>query len=238
MNERGKLGEADRKYWSPLTPVLNWVASRVPEGAKVLEIGPRYIPFQRADTFVGWLGEGDNFFKCDIDKDSLPFDDNTLDFVYCRHVLEDIYNLFHVCPEMSRAAKAGYVETLSPLAEMCRGIDASSPRWRGYHHHRYFVWNDGGKLCFLSKYPVVEFIDDDQFDAQIAEVLRNQNLYWNTYFLWEDEIDFHYFQHEIDFTITVDYGELIVKAIQASQASTFSFGEDLSRRSAETPKSA
>ncbi len=184
MAEQLKLDESDKKYWTPLEPVVDWVMSRASEGARVLEIGPGHLPFPLAETFVGWLDwksvSTENLVQCDIQEDTLPFADNEFDFVYCRHVLEDIYNPFHVCREMSRVAKAGYLETPSPMAEMCRGIDATSPHWRGYHHHRYFVWNNNGELSFLSKYPVVEFIGDDAFERQNVELLRAHNLYWNT----------------------------------------------------------
>ncbi len=227
MKDPHKLGESDTKYWSPLPAVLDWVSSRVPRGGKVLEIGPGYIPFPLADTFVGWLGSGDNFVQCDIQQDTLPFADNEFDFVYCRHVLEDIYNPFLVCREMSRVAKAGYLETPSPIAEMCRGIDAGSGQWRGYHHHRYFVWSTGGILHFLTKYPYVEYIGDAEFEAKITELLRNHNLYWNSYHFWEGEISTKFHQHETDYVISVDYGDLIIKAIEQSHADTSAIGEEL-----------
>jgi hypothetical protein len=43
------------------------------------------------------------------------------------HMLEDMYNPFPICAEMSRVAKAGYVETPSPVAELCRGVDGDKP---------------------------------------------------------------------------------------------------------------
>ena len=231
MDNSLQLSEADTKYWAPIPPVLEWVTSRVADGARVLEVGPGHMPFPLADTFVGWLvdddAKADNVVQCDIQEDTLPFDDDAFDFVYCRHVLEDIYNPFHLCREMSRVAKAGYLETPSPIAEMCRGIDATSPAWRGYIHHRYFAWNDGGTLRFLSKYPAVEFIGNEDFERQIVELLRAHNLYWNTYFHWEGEIPFTYYQHETDYNITENYGDLIIQAIEQSHAATNAFGEEL-----------
>jgi ubiquinone/menaquinone biosynthesis C-methylase UbiE len=48
----------------------------------------------------------------------LPYEDKEFDFVYCRHVLEDLIYPFRVIKEMQRVAKAGYIETPSPMAEL------------------------------------------------------------------------------------------------------------------------
>src|ERR1700733_6220826 len=91
-------------------------------------------------------------------RDPLPFGDKAFDFAYCRHVLEDLYNPFLLCTEMARVAMAGYIQTPSPLAEVCRGVDGNSPSWRGYQHHRFLIWDRNGILCFLSKYPIIEYV--------------------------------------------------------------------------------
>ena len=148
----------DRKFWLPREEVVVWLTSIIPVDAKVLDIGSGTAPFRRADMFVDWTKPSDipdhKFQACDIHRNRLPFDDKTFDFVYCRHVLEDLYNPFLIVAEMSRVAKAGYIETPSPLAEVCRGIDGNSPPWRGYHHHRFLIWKRDGILFFLTKYPI------------------------------------------------------------------------------------
>ena len=238
MVEKIALTDADKKYWGPLPPVIDWVMSKVSDGDRVLEIGPGNVSFPAADTFVGWIDWDavslDNLVQCDIQKDPLPFSDNEFDFVYCRHVLEDIYNPFLVCQEMSRVAKAGYLETPSPMAEMCRGIDGGSPPWRGYIHHRYIVWNDNGTLRFLTKYPVVDHTNSDELDKQIVNMLRDNTLCWNTYFAWKDEIPFTYYQHEVDYHLITgaldkDYGAMIIEAIHQGTNSTRDFANILSK---------
>ena len=236
MAEKTVLSNADQKYWNPLTPVVDWVMSHISDGDRVLEIGPGDISFPGADTFVGWVDWDavslENLVQCDIQKDILPFSDNEFDFVYCRHVLEDIYNPFHVCQEMSRVAKAGYIETPSPMAEMCRGIDGGSPSWRGYIHHRYFVWNENGTLRFLTKYPCVDYLDLGEIEDRIVNILRETPLYWNTYFAWENEISFKYSQHEVDYHLIrgqkdKDYRMMIIEAIEQGFNSTRDFAHNL-----------
>lgn len=233
MNEQLKLSEGDTKYWAQLQPVVDWVTSQISDGDKVLEIGPGSSPFPLADTFIGWTDQGlfpkENLVLCDVQKDSLPFADNEFDFVYCRHVLEDIYNPFHLCSEMSRVAKAGYIETPSPMAEMCRGIEEGSPEWRGFCHHRYIVWNDQKKLHFLTKYPIVEFVGSDDFDREILNNLRTNPIYWNNYFFWNNEILFTHHQHEIDYNLLKNYGDMIVDAVKNNHAATNAFVQELAK---------
>jgi hypothetical protein len=65
----------------------------------------------------------ENFHKIDPISEKLPFADKEFDFVYSRHVLEDSWNPFALCEEMSRVGKSGYIETPSPIVELGRGVD-------------------------------------------------------------------------------------------------------------------
>jgi Methyltransferase domain len=221
-----QLTEADRKFWGPIPDVTSWLTGRISKDARVLEIGPGSHPFARADQFVDWQDAGcvpaGKLVLCDLLRAPLPFDDKAFDFVYCRHVLEDIVDPFALCDEMSRVAKAGYIETPSPLAEMCRGVDGGSPPWRGYHHHRYFVWENGGALRFLSKYPLAEYVTLAD-EADLATRLKQGPAYWNTYFLWEGDIRHQFLQHDVDFSLTKTYGAVIARAMDESLAATNAF---------------
>ncbi|HVI50342.1 MAG TPA: methyltransferase domain-containing protein [Candidatus Sulfotelmatobacter sp.] len=193
------LSQTVRKWWGPLDGVQNYVADSIPQGARVLEIGPGIAPFRRAthlfDREFYWdvLPEGilrENIYTGDAEG-SLPFPDKYFDFVYCRHVVEDLNNPFTLLKEMSRIGKAGYVETPSVMVEMCRGVDGKGAPWRGYHHDNWFVGNSSGKLIFVRKFPTVEYLldfDEDKYES----VISNYQLYWNTYFMWDGRIDFEY----------------------------------------------
>lgn len=221
-----QLTEQDQKFWGPIPEVTAWLSRRIDRAARVLEIGPGAIPFSRADQYIDWQDAGylpaGKLVLCDLLRGPLPFEDQAFDFVYCRHVLEDIVNPFALCGEMSRVAKAGYVETPSPLAEMCRGVDGGSPYWRGYHHHRYFVWPDGGTLKFVSKYPLAEYVALSD-EAGLVAQLRQGPAYWNTYFLWDGDLRHRFLQHDVDFAITKDYGTVISQAMNESIAATDAF---------------
>lgn len=204
----------DAKYWQPIQQVIDEVISKIPEGARVLEIGPGPFPFPRANVFVDWelkkLPKGAEGYVCDLGSDPLPFPDKSFDFIYCRHVLEDMFNPFALCAEMSRVGKAGYIETPSPLAEMVRGVERGSLEYRGYHHHRYVVWKHGDELVFVAKYPKVEYLELD--DLRIVKELRDPYA-WNTYYLWTDRVKVRHLQNPIDFFMPTHYETVINTAM-------------------------
>jgi SAM-dependent methyltransferase len=155
-----KLTDADKKHWAPNPEIVNQLAERA-KGKSVLEIGPGHVPFPVATEFVDWDVKRDlpgKVHKVDLNSEPLPFKDKAFDFIYCRHVLEDMFNPFPLIKEMSRVGKSGYIETPSPFAEMGRGVDGGSPEFRGYHHHRWVIWKEADTLHFVTKYPMVEYL--------------------------------------------------------------------------------
>lgn len=219
-----KLTDADPHHWHPNPKILEWLSAQIPTSAKVLEIGPGDLPFARATHFVDFvdrdIAAGPT---CDLSCEPLPFPDKSFDFIYCRHVLEDMYNPFLLCREMERVGRAGYIETPSPIAEMCRGVDGGSPYYRGYHHHRYMVWKHFNDLCFLAKYPIVEYIPIVGYlaldEQSIVARLRSNSRYWNTYCMWSDRINVRHIQNTLDYDLPRDYPRVVHEAMQQSAAS-------------------
>lgn len=184
------------RHWFPIDHVLNYLERKIPEGARVLEIGPGLRPFSRVTHLMDLSFYADRIPQ-HLDpanviignaEDGLPFEDKFFDYIYCRHVIEDLERPFHLLDEMSRVAKAGYIETPSVRAEICRGVDGQAAPWRGYAHHNWFVANRNGTLQLLRKFSLVEHVL--HFDEEANEsILANFPLYWNTYFEWEGKID-------------------------------------------------
>jgi hypothetical protein len=226
------LTNADRHYWSPVPEVVDWLAAKY-QGKRVLEIGPGHTPFPAATHFVDWQEIPgvplERTFRLDVGREPLPtlgpWDPEVIakwDFVYARHVLEDMANPFHLISEMSRVAKAGYIETPSPICELARGVDGSSPVWRGYNHHRWLVWDNGDALTFVAKFPLVEYTASAD-EGLCDQMLRGGPRYWNTYFLWEDDIKVSHLQSPHDFVMPQDYGATLLLAKGQSKASTDKF---------------
>lgn len=219
------LTVADAHHWHPVPQVIKHLSDSIPDGATVLEIGPGHLPFPRATAFVDFADvpayAKRPVYKLDVTSERLPFDDKSFDFIYCRHVLEDSWNPFALCAEMSRVGKRGYIETPSPLAELCRGVDGNAPVYRGYHHHRFIIWSDGGQLKFVSKYPLVEYLQAP--DDRLAFLLRGGPKFWNTYFSWEGSIDARHVQSPADFNVGVNYATVLNAALSEAQKSTDKF---------------
>ena len=226
------LTDADKKWWHPVPQVVSWLARQIPAGAKVLEIGPSRFQFPRATTFVDFaepIGVPlDRIVKCDVASEPLPFADKEFDFCYIRHGLEDMFNPFLAMTEMSRVAKAGYIETPSPIADMCRGVDGTSPRYRGYPHHRYFVWEHMGELRFVAKYPLCEFLKINE--DTLANALRGGPKHWNTYYLWDGAVNWKHRQNGIDYDLMRDYPMVVQDALRQGEASNNAFWHDIPER--------
>lgn len=220
------LNEKDNHYWKPLPEVLEYVLGLIPDDWSVLEVGPGRTPLKRADHYADFISTWDvpkeRLSVCNFDEAPLPFPDKSFDFIYCRHVLEDMWNPFRLCSEMSRVGKAGYVECPSPLIELTRGVDGTSLPYRGYHHHRFFVWSQDGTLHFVTKYPVVEHmapLDETKGD----KLVKKDGRYWNTYHLWDGELKYRHWQNAVDFWMVHQYPPLLAEAAFESIKSTDEF---------------
>jgi hypothetical protein len=85
------------------------------------------------------------------DPKPFPYPDKYFDFVIASHILEDVRDPVRVCGELSRVARAGFIETPSVRLELTRGVDPRGRRYVGYYHHRWLVRPANGGLEFLFK---------------------------------------------------------------------------------------
>jgi hypothetical protein len=175
------------------------ILSRLRPDDVVLDIGGWARPFNRARYVLdqepyetrgayGLPAQGgdremftrETWIQHDIcSREAFPFGDKEIDFVICSHTLEDIRDPLWVCAEMSRIAKAGYLEVPSRAAESSRGIQ---PGHVGWPHHRWLIDIEGGQVRFMMKYHTIHshwslslprrFLRSQPEDAQV------QWLFW------------------------------------------------------------
>ena len=161
------------------------------DDALVLDIGGWAKPFPRADWVVdmndyatrglyGTEGEGEERFSAgtwvqrDVcAREPLPFDHDQFDFVVCSHTLEDVRDPVHVCAEIARVGKAGYIETPSRLAEQSYGFQGP---WVGWGHHRWLVEVHGDRIEFVFKHHVMHGRESDHFPRDFVRTLSEREL--------------------------------------------------------------
>lgn len=112
----------------------------VSRDALVLDVGSGDKPSWRADVlldrYVGdaWSGQRSGTGKTqvvrplfDADAADMPFADGAFDYAICSHVLEHVTDPVGVVRELTRVAKAGYIEV--PEAASSKIIDFPSHLW-------------------------------------------------------------------------------------------------------------
>jgi len=229
------LTNQDKKHYAPVDKVTDWLCSQIEQGAKVLEIGPGGVAFPKATQWIDYITDQPNIPKDrivyrDLSLQTLPYPDKAFDFIYARHIIEDMFNPILLLSEMNRVGKAGYIETPSPIAELGRGVDGASPAYRGYHHHRFMSWVVGNELRLITKYPMVEYIGFAE--ERTVKWLQEGPRYWNTYYYWKDKITWSHRQNVVDFRLddAAQYGQILNGAMEASQKASDIFWEKMSEK--------
>lgn len=226
-------------HWVPVPQIMEWLMTKVIKPSDfVIDVGCGYRPFPRGDIALDrfpedrlramWESENvkkipERIVQCDFDREPLPFQDKEVDFVYCRHMVEDMNDPFRFLGEMTRVGKAGYIETPSPIAELTRGADGfeNSYLYRGYYHHRHFVWEHEGCLNFVGKFPSIEYFTYQE--RNLEDALRRGPELWNTYFIWTDEIRFRHYEDPIDYDFGKEYRGLLWRAADEGARSISKF---------------
>jgi hypothetical protein len=162
---------------------------RAGDDALVLDVGGWAKPLTRADWVLdilpyetrGLYGydraerAGDERFSADTwltfdmcAREPWPWPDDHFDLAVCGHTLEDLRDPIWACSELSRVARAGYVEVPSRLQEQAWGV--AGP-WAGWSHHHWLIDLIGDELQFVFKPHVMHSRESDHFPAGFNEAL-------------------------------------------------------------------
>jgi Methyltransferase domain len=164
----------------------------------VVDIGAWAQPFNRANYVVdlmpyetrgvfGHIGPDtesfskDTWLHVDICSEPLPFADKSIDFIICSHTLEDIRDPIHVCREMMRVARRGYIEVPSRRMETIWSLE--HPGYPGYYHHHWLVEIEGGTITFRFKTPLLSSSWRYTFPRSYLRQLRPEDRV--SWFFWE-----------------------------------------------------
>lgn len=169
-----------------------------PDADVVLDVGGWAAPLLRADWMLDLMpyetrgslhpgfGPGPERFDAsrwmqrDIcDREPWPWPDDFFDFAICVTTLEDVRDPVWVCAELSRVAKAGYVEVPTLWAELLSWWEGP---YLGCAHHRWLCEIEGEELVFLHK---AHSIHDDRrlrvhrrWTKEMAVEDHLQGLFW------------------------------------------------------------
>jgi len=145
------------------------IAIPVDESALVLDVGSGDKPHWRADVlldrFIDEVHGGQRSGQAaaridrpmfDADAADMPFADHAFDYAICSHVLEHVEHPDRVIAELTRVARAGYIEV--PEAASAKIVDFPS--------HLWWVTNEDGVLVFTAK--VTPYFDAD-IDRYLTE---------------------------------------------------------------------
>ncbi|MHB1710036.1 MAG: hypothetical protein ACYCV7_01335 [Acidimicrobiales bacterium] len=184
---------------------LERILSTVDDAAVVLDVGGWAKPFDRADIVLdhmpyatrglyGHDGPGPERFRSDswiqwdmCAREPWPLADKEIDFAICSQTLEDVRDPVWVCSELTRVAKAGYIEVPSRLEEQTYGIQGP---WVGWGHHHWLADVSPGRVQFVFKHHVIHGDADAHFPAAFLAHLsaddRVQALWWEDSFSYEE----------------------------------------------------
>lgn len=169
------IGASRRYAASVLAASADRILARLGAHDLVLDVGGGWEPYARADHVLDLLPyrpvEGARYSEATwsrrdmCDREPWPYDDGEFAFAVCSHTLEDVRDPVYVCSELSRVARAGYIEVPSRLTEQAYGIQGP---WAGYGHHHWLVEVlDDGSLEFVFKSHVLD--GDERFQIPAGD---------------------------------------------------------------------
>jgi SAM-dependent methyltransferase len=159
----------------------------------VLEIGPGNMPFNRSNIHlerdltnnIERAGDFQLTKPCVLgDAHSLPFEDKSIDYIFCAQVLEHADNPDKMLKEMMRVGKKGFIETTNFYREVLFG----------WPFHKWVVEKENNKL-FLYENKLPQYFGDF-FHRLQAEEYSFQLFYnlsfekFNTIYEWESSVDY------------------------------------------------
>ncbi len=186
---------------------LKRILGDLDDGAKLLDVGGWGKPLTRADAVLDLMpyetrglygvdGELPERFTADTwtvrdicDAEPWPYADDEFDFVVCSHVLEDVRDPIRVCSELTRVARAGYVEVPSRLEEQSFGFQGP---WVGWGHHHWLIEVEDDAIEFVFKHHVLHGRSEDQFPKWFQPTLtpeeKVEQLWWEGSFDYSERV--------------------------------------------------
>jgi hypothetical protein len=184
---------------------------------RVIDIGPGGRPYPEATTYcgrgmrdlldkMGRDGNRKSFVHVDFER-PLTFSADILqehfDVAICSHVIEDLLNPDSLLDYISAISASVYIETPSPVAELCVDTDSAvMVPWKGYRHHNWVCWTDRhGVLNLIRKHQVVEFARWRYKGKLLNELLVRPDSWVNRHVASGTGLSYKIWRHEEDYSL-------------------------------------
>ena len=185
---------------------LERLEAQLADDALVLDVGGWVRPLTRADWVLDIMpyetrgaqgqGAGEERFSAETwvqrdicAREPWPFADRQFDFAVCSHTLEDVRDPIWVCRELTRVARAGYIEVPSRLDEQT--YYRQGP-WVGWGHHHWLVDVHDGGIDFVFKHHVIHGPEENHFPPEFHAGLSDedlvQTLWWEGGFPYRERV--------------------------------------------------
>lgn len=201
-NDKGRA-----RFWCSHPADIEKVMVSIGEEDVVLEIGGALKPFSRADHVVdaipyhernrfcvkGWSAKrfSRQTWRClDVSSEALPFDDGSIDFVFCSHTLSRLRDPIFLCREINRVGKRGFFDFPSKWIECQRNVDGGNiaEYYAGYINHRWLIEESDGRLVFTPKTALATTAVYEKKE-RIGKFMESPRI-WTSSFFWEGGFDF------------------------------------------------
>ncbi len=191
MDGLGRLGRHARSFHR------RRIAIPVGADALVLDVGSGDKPHWRADVLVDRYAGAEHGGQrsgraaarvsrplFDADAAAMPFDDKVFDYAVCSHVLEHVPDPAAVVAELSRVARAGYIEV----------PDAASAKILDFPSHVWWCRLDGETLVLTAKSgrsfdpEVATYIEVSGLERRLAKLLDSEFDHRVISLAWRDRV--------------------------------------------------
>jgi len=192
------------RFWYSHPEDIEKVMGSIRDDDLVVDIGGGSQPLSRADYVIdsspypekelvlvkGWSPiqfSKETWITLDMSCEPLPFDDNSVDFVFCSHALSRLRDPIFLCREMIRVGKRGFIDFPSKWIECQRYIDAGnlSEYYSGYVNSRWLIEAYSKRLIFTQKSTLSGVTTCEEKGK--VDIYRKSPRIWSTPFFWRGD---------------------------------------------------
>jgi hypothetical protein len=196
--------KSDPRFWYSHPADIERVMDSIGDDDVVLEVGGGFQPLSRADyvadsvpyseknliSVKGWSTihfSRETWATIDLSSQPLPFEDNSVDYVFCSHTLSRLRDPIFLCSEIVRVGRRGFVDFPSKWIECQKNVDAGnlSEYYSGYINHRWLIDASVNHLVFTPKTPLSTIVSYEK--TQKTRKYMNSPRIWSSSFFWERE---------------------------------------------------